>query len=260
MHTLRWSVRHASLKAMLIARLLRLLRPQSAVGLTRAVVAEPAVGTAQDVTLWHAAASGPTVISEPAVTPVDSACEQLRHGAQRAWLWLAPLLVACAGGQSGNEGDLPPVPCGNGGVVISAEVSALSAGCVTLEVIEIFNAAPILDHEGRELLAEDELRVGERLQGKRGRVYAYQHEFRIGEQVVALVDSWDTQLNFELMPMQGERLQVQWAGRAYETSLVEFALECDVRRWTDLGRLPSSRSDGDDRLTAPPPETVACTP
>ena len=180
MHALRWSVRHASLKAMLIARLLRLLRPQSAVGLTRAVVAEPAVGTTQDVTPWHAAVSGPTVISAPAVTPVDSACEPLRHGAQCAWLWLAPLLVACAGGQSGNEGELPPAPCGNGGVAISAEVSALSAGCVTLEVIEFFNAAPILDHEGRELLAEDELRVGERLQGRRGSGFAYNTSFASG--------------------------------------------------------------------------------
>ena len=78
---------------------------------------------------------------------------------------------------------------------------------------------------------------------------------------MALVGSWDTQLNFELMAMNDDRVQVQWAGRAYEASPLELALpECDVRRWTDLGRLPSSRSDGDDRLTAPPPETVACTP
>lgn len=70
---------------------------------------------------------------------------------------------------------------------------------------------------------------------------------------------WDELLNFELMPMDGERVQIQWVGRAYETSLAELAQpECDVRRWTDRGDLPSQRS-GSDTATAPPPE-MTCTP
>ena len=258
---------------MLIARLLRLLRPQSALEWARSVAPDPAVGPARAVTLGCAGVPEPpaepardvtlvrTAVPEPAADSFYSACALRRHGVWAVWLSLGLLLVACAGGQSGNEGDLPPAPCGNGGVVVSAEVSALSAGCVTLEVIEIFNPASVLDGEGRELLAEDELRAGERLRGRRGSVYAYQHEFHVGERVVALVDSWDTQLSFELMPLDGDRVQVQWAGRAYETSLVELALpDCDVRRWTDRGRLPSSRSDGDDFVTAPPSEVELCSP
>lgn len=183
-----------------------------------------------------------------------------RYRAPCASAALALSLVACAGGQSGNEGDLPPAPCGSGGTVITAEVSALSASCVTLEVTGVAHAAAVLDRDGRALLGEDELTGGATLRGRRGTMYAYRHEFRVGDPVLVLVGEWDASLNFELMPLSGERVQIQWAGRAYEAPIAELASrECDVRTWTDLGRLPSGRSDG-ETPTAPPPEAEACTP
>lgn len=49
------------------------------------------------------------------------------------------------------------MPCGNGGLVLAAEVAALEGGCVTLEVTQIANAAPVLDAEGDVLLGEGDV-------------------------------------------------------------------------------------------------------
>lgn len=174
---------------------------------------------------------------------------------------LLALLVACSGGQSGNEGDISAMPCGGGGLVLAAQVSALDQSCVTIEVTQIASAAPVFDDQGRALLDVGDVAVGEHLRGRRGSVYAYLHEFSVGEPVAALVGSWEEQLNFELMPMNGELVQIQWVGKEYETSLAELALpECDVRRWAPRRELPSQTSDGSDIAAAPPPPRPMCTP
>jgi hypothetical protein len=146
-------------------------------------------------------------------------------------LGLAPMLASgCDGGQSGNEGDIPAPPCAGQGALFQARVVDVGGGSVRLEVDAPVKAgAPILGAEG-EVVFSGEVEPGDMLRGKLGTVYAWSHEFAIGEPVAVLAGTWGDLLEFQLMPMTGDRVIVQWTSETFESSLEELASEdCSER-------------------------------
>lgn len=157
---------------------------------------------------------------------------------RRLWLGLAALGVglaplggvSCLGGQSGNEGDIPPPPCAGQGGLFQAHVLEVGEGNVRLEVDALVAAGdPIVDTEGRVLFS-GEVAPGEVLRGKLGTIYAWSHEFAIDEPVAVLPGTWGDLLEFQLMPMRGDRVIVQWTSETVESTLEELAAsDCSLR-------------------------------
>lgn len=139
---------------------------------------------------------------------------------------LAPALGSgCIGGQSGNEGDIPAPPCAGQGALFQAHVLDVGGGSVRLEVDALVKAgAPILDSEGDVVFGGD-VEPGEVLRGKLGTIYAWSHEFAIDEPVAVLPGTWGSLLEFQLMPMTGDRVIVQWTSATFESRLEELAAE-----------------------------------
>jgi hypothetical protein len=164
---------------------------------------------------------------------------------RRLWLALAlgvglgPALGSgCIGGQSGNEGDIPAPPCAWQGALFQAHIVDVGGGSVRLEVDALVKASdPILDTEGGVIFSGD-VEPGETLRGRLGTMYAWSHEFAIGEPVAALAVSWGDELEFQLMPMSGDRVIVQWTSETFESTLEELAA-------ADCSRRLSSRVDLD---------------
>lgn len=150
-------------------------------------------------------------------------------------LWfVAPLAAAlgagCNGGQSGNEGDIPAPPCAGQGALFQAHILDVGGGSVRLEVDALVKAGyPLTNDDGTEIFS-GEVQPGEVLRGRLGSVYSWSHEFSSGESVAVLPGPWQELLSFELMPMQGERVIVQWTSARFESTLEELAAEdCSER-------------------------------
>jgi len=156
---------------------------------------------------------------------------------RRLWLvaalgvGLAPALGSgCIGGQSGNEGDIPAPPCAGQGALFQAHVLDVGGGSVRLEVDALVKAGePILDAEG-DVVFSGEVAPGEVLRGKLGTTYAWSHEFVIDAAVAVLAGTWGDELEFQLMPMSGDRVIVQWTSETFESTLEELAAgDCSQR-------------------------------
>jgi hypothetical protein len=98
------------------------------------------------------------------------------------------------------------------------------------------------------------------LRGKLGQYYSYTHDFAAGEHVAALPGPWGDQLEFQLMPMLGERIDIQWGRARTQSSLEELAAsdcEARLRARVDLGSDVRTDSAGTVR-TSPPAEPPEC--
>lgn len=152
-------------------------------------------------------------------------------------------MVACAGGQSGNEGDLPAPPCANDGALVTGTILALAEGCVTLDVVWVAkDGLPISNGDGRELFSGS-AEPGDQLRGRIGQHYSYSHTFVVGETVVALPTAWGETLELQLMPLHGEDVDLQWGPASFSATLDELkSPECQAT----IRDRAESAADGED--------------
>lgn len=167
-----------------------------------------------------------------------------------------PLLCGCASGQSGNEGELPAAPCANDNTLFEARITSLKGGCVTAQVENVLNqGGGIVDGSGNLLL--DDLRVGDRLTAKLGAIYAYMHSFNEGDVVVVLPGLWGDVLEFQLLPIVPEGIEIHWGPRLIHASSDDLlAVDCEER----LQEMPDEGRSESGSSIAGPTEPASDTP
>lgn len=163
--------------------------------------------------------------------------------------------IGCAGGQSGNEGELPVPPCAAQGALVAGRISTLGAGCVTLEVLWVAkDGVPVTNAEGRELFSGN-ANPGDALRGKLGQIYSYSHSFEEGDTVAALPILWGDHLELQLMPLDDEEVEVQWGAAQFRTALDDLASPtCEAIMQANAAS--ADHDDGAPRATAQAPEVI----
>lgn len=163
--------------------------------------------------------------------------------------------LGCAGGQSGNEGELPVPPCAGQGALVVGRISTLGAGCVTLEVLWVAeDGLPVTNGEGRELFSGN-ANAGAALRGKFGQIYSYGHTFNEGDTVAALPTLWGDHLELQLLPLDGEDVEVQWGAAHFQVTLDDLASPtCDATMRANAAS--ADRDDGAPHATSQAPEVI----
>jgi hypothetical protein len=182
-------------------------------------------------------------------------------GVQGTALWLSVLwLSACTGGQSGSEGSSPAPPCAAGRALFVGRIHEVSGGCVSIEVERVVAAGPLSLANGGTV--DGNSATGAVLRGRLSTIYSYRHEFMAAESVAVLIDAWDEPARFELFPLVGDRVQVQWGPQRLEVELEEMAAP-DCAERLEARRTPQSgggvNASGSTPTSPPLPEPV-CTP
>lgn len=171
-----------------------------------------------------------------------------------AW---AGLTTACAGGQSGNEGELPVVPCAGEGALLEAVVVRAEAGCLELDVLRVVKPGLELRGSSDEVVFAGDAEPGERLVGKLGVVYSLRSSFVPGDVVAALPVLWGDMLEFQVMPRDGNNVLGRWGGNKFTVSFTELASpRCEATLSERLVALDSS--EGGTQQTQPPPSPPNC--
>jgi hypothetical protein len=187
---------------------------------------------------WFTAWPERTLKAMHAKTP-SSICGHLWSVTLLAGCGLVSLGSGCLGGQSGSEGEIPAAPCAGQGALFQAHVLDVGAGSVRLEVdAQVKAGDPLTNGDGVEIFSGT-VEPGEVLSGRLGRVYAWSHEFTSGESVAVLPGPWGELPSFELMPMEGERVIVQWTSARFESTLEELAAEDCSQRLSERVELDS---------------------
>jgi hypothetical protein len=182
-------------------------------------------------------------------------------GVQGTAFWLSVLwLSACTGGQSGTEGRLPAAPCAAGRALLVGRIHEVGGGCVSIEVERVVAAGPLSVANGGTI--DNNSAVGAVLRGRLSTIYSYRHEFMAAESVAVLIDAWGESARFELFPLAGERVQVQWGPQRLEVELDEMAAP-DCAERLEARRTPQSdvvvNGSGSTPTSPPLPEPV-CAP
>jgi len=171
----------------------------------------------------------------------------------------AILLVACAGGQSGNEGQRPVPPCAGPGGLFEGRVIEVGNGCVTVQIDHVVSTGSgVLDGDG-QVLFSGQAEVGDVVVGKLGTVYAYTHDFSDGESVVIAPGAFGDVLELQLMPGGSGEVEVHW-GRRFGRLPVEDLVGADcVEQLESLpdGGGSTSRSSTQSQAA---PEGAHCAP
>jgi hypothetical protein len=130
------------------------------------------------------------------------------------------LVAACAGGQSGGEGELPAPPCAYGRALIQGTVVELASGCVGVQTTRVLSAGVTASADAPELAPGDTIR------GTLRAVYAYRHTFEPDQEVAGFVEAdGDGGWALDLMPVTAGEAQIDWAGALLSRSLDALAAE-----------------------------------
>lgn len=132
-------------------------------------------------------------------------------------------LTGCAGGQSGNEGERPAPPCAGSGLLFEAEILTLDDGCVTLRFERKVTGGSDLSDGAGTLLLSGETDAGDSATARLGTTYAFTHAFHAGEAVVALPRLWGDELEFQLMPLMDDEVDVQWGSKRMRATVDDLA-------------------------------------
>lgn len=181
--------------------------------------------------------------------------------ARRASLRLAVfvLVSACAGGQSGSEGELPAPPCAGSGGLFEGRITRLESGCVTVEIDRVVSAGDgVLDSEGGVLFTRLSTE-GDVVTGRLGTVYAYTHVFSVGESVAVLPGPFGDVLELQLLPIGPDGVEVQWGRRTGHVIIDDLAAPDCAERLESLPERPA-RSQSGSAPTQPPQPEVECGP
>jgi hypothetical protein len=133
------------------------------------------------------------------------------------------VMVACAGGQSGNEGDMPAPPCAGDGALLEAAVLSTAAGCVELEVIRVLKTGTEVRDRSGNVLFSGRTEPGERLNGKLGIVYTVVTSFGPGDIVAALPMPWSDMLEFQIMPSNDDSIAGRWGSNTFSATFADIA-------------------------------------
>ncbi len=178
---------------------------------------------------------------------------------QKRYLFIAwaGLTAACAGGQSGNEGELPAVPCAGEGALLEATVVRAEAGCLELDVLRVVKAGIELRGSSDEIAFTGDTEPGVRLVGKLGVVYSLRSAFVPGDVVAALPVLWGDMLEFQVMPSDGNNIDGRWGGNKFTVSFTELASpQCEAILSERLVALDAS--DRATQQTEPPQSPPNC--
>ncbi len=178
---------------------------------------------------------------------------------QKRYLFIAwaGVTAACAGGQSGNEGELPAVPCAGEGALLEAVVVRAEAGCLELDVSRVVKSGLALRSGSDEIVFAGDSDPGVRLVGKLGVVYSLRSLFVPGDVVAALPVLWGDMLEFQVMPSDGDHVEGRWGGNKFTVSFTELASpQCEAILSERLVALDSS--DTATQQTEPPQSPPNC--
>lgn len=146
-----------------------------------------------------------------------------RHKVLQSGLALLVVLSGCS--QSLATFDPPAPPCASGRSFVVGGIEAVGAGCVTVRVERVVrDGSPVSDQSGRELF-DGAPEVGVSLRGYLATVYAYKHEFQVGESVALFVYGRYDQLALELFPFEDERVEVLWGRQSFSLALEELSAD-----------------------------------
>jgi hypothetical protein len=137
-------------------------------------------------------------------------------------------ILACAGTES-DGGDLPPPPCSSAEVLLTGQVTALGQGCLSLQVDQVVGDTRSVTRPDGEVLLSD-VAPGDVVGARLGQVYSYAEEFHVGDAIVGIAGTWGDMLSVEAMPLNGERVHIQWAGRQFDAAVADLtASDCQER-------------------------------
>lgn len=178
----------------------------------------------------------------------------------RPWLACSFVgLAACAGGQSGAEGEEPAPPCAYGQAVLHARIAELAGGCVGVEVEELVSAGVPVHSSDGSVAFDGIVEPGELVRGHLFAHYAYTHSFQLNEEVAVFVGPGNYDLGLQLLLMVDGVVQIQWGKRPVQATLAELASpECPSLL---SARYESNESAATARShTATSAPTGACSP
>jgi hypothetical protein len=175
--------------------------------------------------------------------------------------WL--LALSACGGQSGNEGDLPAAPCARDNAFVVGRIEEVGAGCVSVRVERVVSAGMPLPAADGGVRSDGEPEVGELLRGRLGTIYSYDHEFERADSVALFVEPWgDDAIALQLFPVDGDRVQIHWAGQRLELEVAEM-VEVDCQSKLEARRKPSDdvrHGGGGSVQTSPAEPEPMCGP
>jgi hypothetical protein len=164
-------------------------------------------------------------------------------------------LSSGCGGQSGVEGDRPGPPCAVNQTFVVGRIEDVSGGCVSVRVERVLAAGePVYDGNG-EVIFDGNPKIGDVLRGHLGSTYAYTHEFEAAASVALFVETFDDVPALQLFPLQGDRVQLHWAGKLLEVGFTDMtAPDCYDRLegLYEAGKKDGRSSVGRSMVTARP--------